>query len=158
MPMDEVDQPVRQIAGEIRAVVGGRRLCIRRRVTYTRGILFAGELDVRIGLVVAQQDVEARLPLLDEVVLERERFLLVVDQDVVDVAGFGDQRAGLDVGQPVVVEVAADAAAQVLGLADVDDRPVLVFVEVHAGQQGQLRRFFAEVHGGRGYTFIVARD
>jgi len=31
------------------------------------------ELDVRVGLVVAQQDVEARLILLDQVVLERQR-------------------------------------------------------------------------------------
>ena len=68
---------------------------ISRRVTYTRGYFSLVSLMYGIGLVVAQQDVEARLPLLDEVVLERQRFLVVVDQDVVDVARFGDQRAGL---------------------------------------------------------------
>ena len=69
------------------------------RVTKTFGIAVGeGELDVGIGLVVAQQDVEARLALLDEVVFERQRLMLVVDQDVLDVDGFAHERAGLGVG------------------------------------------------------------
>ena len=43
-------------------------------------------------------------------------------------ARFGDQRAGFDVGQPVFVEVAAHAGAQVLRLADVDDGAVSILV------------------------------
>ena len=71
-------------------------------------------------------------------------------------ARFADQRAGFDVGQAVVVEVAADAAAQILGLADVDDRAVGVLVEVHAGQGRQLGGFVAKV-GQRIYNLIVSR-
>ena len=48
--------------------------------------------------------------------------------------GFGDERAGLGVGQLVVVEVAAHALAQALGLADVDHPPAGVLVQVHAGR------------------------
>ena len=135
-----------RLAGKVRAEVGGAVLAQAPRDVDAR-VLLAGQLDVGVGLVVAQQDVEARLVLLDEVVLERQRFFFVVDQDVVDVAGFGDQRAGLDVGQPVVGEVAADAVAQVLGLADVDDPAAGVLVEIHAGREGKLRYFFAEFHG-----------
>ena len=57
-------------------------------------ILFVGQLDIRVGLVVAQQDVEARLVLLDQIVLERQRFLFVVDQNVVDIGCLGDESAG----------------------------------------------------------------
>ena len=53
------------------------------------------QLDVRIGLVVAQQDVEARLALLDQVVFKRQRLVLVGDRDVLDVDRLAHQRAGL---------------------------------------------------------------
>ncbi len=88
--MNEVHQPVRQVAGKIRAVVSGAVLDQAARHVHAR-ILFVGELDVRKRLVIPQQDVEARLPLLDEIVLERQRLFVVVDQDVFDVAGVGDQ-------------------------------------------------------------------
>ena len=84
MAVDEVHQAVRQVAGEVRAEVGGAVLAQPPRHVDAR-ILLAGQLDVGIGLVVAQQDVEARLLLLDQVVLKRQRFFFVVDQDVVDV-------------------------------------------------------------------------
>ena len=48
------------------------------------GVPLIGELDIRVGFVVAQQDVEARLVLLDEIVFEGECLFFVVDQDVVD--------------------------------------------------------------------------
>jgi hypothetical protein len=108
-----------QVAGKVRAVVSGAVFAEAARDVNAR-ILFGGQLDVGISLVVAQQDVETRLPLLDEVVLKRQRLFFVVDQDVIDVGRFGDERAGLGIGEPVVVEVAAHPQAQALGLADVD--------------------------------------
>ena len=71
-------------------------------------------------------------------------------------ARLADQRSGFRVGQPVVVEVTADAAAQIFGLADVDDGAVGVLVEVHAGQQRQLGGPVAKV-GQRVYNLIVSR-
>ena len=110
------------------------------------------ELDVGVGLVVAQQDVEARLVLLDEVVLERQRLFFVVDQDVIDVARFRDQRSGLYVGQLVLGKVAADAIAQALGLADVDDAARGVLVQIYAGNQRKLACLVAEFYGRGSYN------
>ena len=87
VPMNEIHQAVRQIAREVGPVVSGPILDQPPRYIDARKS-FAGQFDVRIGLVVAQQDVETRLVLLDEVVFERERFLLVIDENVVDVARF----------------------------------------------------------------------
>ncbi len=84
--MNEMHQPMRQVAGKIRAVVSGPVLDQPARHVHAR-ILLAGQLDVRERLVIAQQDVEARLPLLDQVVFKRQRLFVVVDQDVFDVAG-----------------------------------------------------------------------
>src|ERR1039458_1400243 len=111
----------------IGAEVGGAVFAQTARDVDPR-IFFGRQFDVRISLVVAQQDVEARLVLLDEVVFERQRFLLVIDLDVLDVARLGDERAGLDVGQLVFREVAADAVAQDLSLAHVDDAAGAVLI------------------------------
>ena len=140
--MDEVHQPVRQVAREIRTEVSRPVLAQAPRHVHAR-VFLGSELDVGVGLVVAQQDVVARLPLLDQVVLERQRFFLVVDVDEVDLARLVDQRAGLDVAEPVLVEVTAHAGAQILGLADVDDRAAGVLVQVHAGEHRQLGGTFA---------------
>ena len=137
--VNEVHQPVGQVAGKEGAEVGGAVLAQPPGDVDAR-ILLGGQLDVGVGLVVAQQDVEARLPLLDQVVLEGQRFLLVVDQDVVDVARLGDQGAGLGVRQALVGEVAAHAGAQVLGLAHVDHRASVVLVEVDAGRERATAR------------------
>ena len=142
--MDEVHQPMRQIAREIRAVSSVEPSFFKRPRDVDARITLGRQLDVRIGLVVAQQDVVARLPLLDQVVLERQRFFFVVDLDEVDVARFVDQRAGFDVGQTVIEEIAADAGAKVLGLADVDHRPVGVFVQIHSGRGRQFGRTGAQ--------------
>ena len=55
----------------------------------------------------------------------------------------------LAVRQAIFVEIAADAEAQVLGLADVD-HSVRVLIEVHAGIERKQSGFFTEVHCCRG--------
>src|SRR3984893_17526092 len=84
VPVNEVDQPMRQVTGKVRPVVRGPILHETSRDVYT-GIFFVGQLDVGKSFVIAQQNVEAWLPLLDEIVLERQRFFVVVDQNVLDV-------------------------------------------------------------------------
>ena len=153
--MDEVHQPVREVARKVGTEVGRTVLAQAPRDVDAR-ILFGGELDIRVSLVVAQQDVVARLPLLDEIVLEREGFFFVVDTDEFEVARLADERAGLGIYEPVFIEVAAHAGAQILGLAHIDHRAVSVLVQVHAGQGWQLGHFFAEL-GKRIYTLIVSR-
>ncbi len=96
-----------------------------------------GELHVGVSLVVTQQDVEARLLLLDEVVLQSQRLFVIGDNDVIYVDRLADQRAGLRVFPAAFVKVGRDARAQVLRLADVNDFAFGVLVEVDAGRSGQ---------------------
>ena len=95
--VNQVDDAIGEIGREVRAVVGAAVLAQAAGDVDARIALAERELHVGISLVVAQQDVEARLLLLDEVVFERERLFVVGDDDVVDVDGLADQRAGLGV-------------------------------------------------------------
>ncbi len=101
VPVDEMAQAMGQIAGKVRTVVSGAVLAEAPGNIDAR-VLFLGELDVGIGLVVAQQNVEAGLPALDQVVLERQGLFLVVDQDVLEVLRLRDQGAGLGVGEALL--------------------------------------------------------
>ena len=145
--MDDVDEPVREIARKIRAEVGGAVLAQAARDEDLGVAVGERELDVRVGLVVAQQDVEARLALLDQVVFERQRLVLVGDGDVLEVDGLAHERAGLGIGLRRRQKVAAHPRAQVLRLADVDDLALGVLVEVTAGARGQGSDFLQEIHG-----------
>jgi hypothetical protein len=92
--------------------------------------------DVGIGLVVAQPDVEARLVLLDEVLLDEQRLGLRADEDElhrVDRIDHLERAARHRIG-----EMAGDPLLDGLGLADVDDLPGLVAEQVHARAVGQL--------------------
>ena len=73
------------------------------------------QLDVGIGLIVTQQDVIARLVPVDQVVFERQRFLLVIDV-MKSMSRAWNQRAGFDVGQALVEEVAADPGRRFFAL------------------------------------------
>ena len=147
--MDELDHAVGEVAGKVGAVVGGAVLAQAAGDEDLGEAVGERELDVGVGLVVAQQDVEARLALLDEVVFESQGLVLVGDEDVVEVDGLAHQRAGFGVGLRGFKQVGADARAQVVGLADVDDLALGVLVEVHAGLGGQGADFLVEVHGER---------
>ena len=126
--MDEVDDAVGEVAGEVGAVVDAAVAAEAAGDEDFRPAIAEGELYIGIGFVVAQQDVEAGLALLDEVVFQRERFVLVVDEDVVDVDGIAHEGAGFGVGLGGFKEVGADPGAEVFGLADVDDLAVGVFI------------------------------
>ena len=77
-----MNQPVSQVAWKVRAVVRRAVFFHAPRHVHPRPPLH-GQFDVRIRFVVPEQHVEARAVLLDQIVLERQRFLLVVQQDVV---------------------------------------------------------------------------
>ena len=126
--MDEVDDAVGEVAGEVGAVVHAAVAAETAGDEDFGPAISEGELDVGIGFVVAQQDVEAWLALLDEVVFQGKGFVLVVDEDVVDVDGVAHEGAGFGVGLGGFEEVGADAGAEVFGLADVDDLAVGVLI------------------------------
>ena len=104
------------------------------------------------ALVVAQQDVVARLVLLDQFVLGEQRLVLRAGHDPVEVVDAVDEAAQLGVGlaQGGGAEVALHAAAERQGLADVDDASGPVAHEVAARFLGQRLELLAErvVHTG----------
>ena len=94
--------------------------------------------DPRIGLVVLEHDVVARLVLLDEVVLEQQGLRLRLHDDELDVGNTRHQHPGL--ACLFLVEIAGDATLQVLRLAHIDQGAVLIEVTVNPRFIGQNRQ------------------
>jgi len=138
---------VGEVSGEVRAEVGRAVFAEPTRDEDFWVAVGERELDVGVSFVVAQEDVEARLALLDQVVFEGQGFALIGDEDVFDVDGLAHERAGLGVGGLVGgEEVRTHARAQVLGLAHIDDLALGVLVEVAAGAGGEGADFVVDVH------------
>ena len=95
-----------------------------------------GQVDVGVGLVVAQDDVVGRPLRLDQALLEQKRFRLAAGDGHLDVAHLGDERHGLR-GQSRGAEVGGHPRLQVARLADVEHRPVLAHHPVDAWARGQ---------------------
>jgi hypothetical protein len=131
--MNEVDDAIGEIGREVGAVVCAAILPQAPRYVHAREPLGEGEFHIGVCLVVAQQDIEARFLLLDEVVLEGQSLFIIGDNDVVDVDGRADERAGFLFFSAALVEIGGDARAQVVGLAYVNHLAYGVLVEVHAG-------------------------
>ena len=83
MAMNEMHQPMRQIPRKIRAEIARPVLAQPPRHVHAR-IFFRRQFDIWISLIVPQQDVVARLPLLDQVVLKRQRLFFVIDLNEID--------------------------------------------------------------------------
>ena len=109
-------------------------------------LLGQGELQVGMVLVVAEEDVEAGLVALDEVVLEGQRLHLRVREHEVEVGDLGDHVAALGVDGPRGLEVRAHAVAQHAGLAHVEDVALRVLEHVHAGTHGQRLELLRQAH------------
>ena len=145
--MNELDDAIGEVAGKIRAVVG-RAVFAEATSDEDLGVsITERELDVGIGFVVAQQDVEARLALLDEVVLKGQCLVLVGDEDVFNVDCLAHEGAGFGVGLRGFKKIGPDAAAEVLRLADIDDLALWILVEVDPGLGGEGADFLVKIHG-----------
>jgi energy-coupling factor transporter ATP-binding protein EcfA2 len=110
------------------------------RHQHARERLAGRQLQVGVVLVVAQQDVVFRGPLLDEVVLERQRLHHRVGDDDLEALGLVEQRVDARTGA-VRAQVAADAVAEHPGLAHIERIAGVVVVDVDAGllrQAGDL--------------------
>ena len=66
--MDQVDDSVGQIGREVRPVISAAIFAQTPSHVDARPALAKGELYVRVSLVVAQQNVESRLALLDQII------------------------------------------------------------------------------------------
>ena len=111
-----------------------------------RVFLVQGQLEVRVVLVVAEEDVEARLVALDEVVLEGERLHLGVGDHEVEVRDLRDHVAALGVDGTAGLEIRSHAVAEHTGLADVEDMALAVLEHVHAGADRQRLELLVQTH------------
>ena len=105
--------------------------------------------EVRIVLVVAQQDVVARRPLLDQVRLERQRLHDRVGDDDLDARDLVEQRI-MPRTEAVGAKVAADAVAERARFPDVNRLARGVDPQVHAGLLRQAGQLILEVMNGHG--------
>src|SRR5262249_30966950 len=89
---------------------------------------------------------------LDVLVLEDQRLDLAADENELDIGDLGDQRAVLRAELAGIYKVLADTLAQVAGLADVEDLPFSILVQVDARlvwQRGEDRlKAFGELGHG----------
>ena len=121
-----------------------------------REILLPVELDVGIGFVVAQADVEAGPVALDQLVFEDQRLQLGVGDDPLQVGDLGHQAAGL--GIAIGLEVRPDAILQHHRLADVNHLAVGRAVEVDPRPLRQGVELLGQIRRGVGvHRAILAR-
>ena len=144
--VNQIDDAIGEIGGEEGSVVGATILAQAASHVNSRKTLAQSEFHVRVGFVIAQQDVEARLLLLDEIVLECQRLFIIGDDNVVDVDGLANERPGLCIQPPAFMKIRGNPGAQILCLADVDDFAFGVLVQVHAGGGGQGADFLRQIH------------
>jgi len=96
--VNEFDDAVGEISGEIRAVISGSIFAQSACDKDFWEAVAQRELDIGIGLIVAKKNVEAWMALLDEVVFQGQSFVLVGDQDVIEIDSFAHERAGFRIG------------------------------------------------------------
>jgi hypothetical protein len=157
----DAEQPVRQrhrLAAKLRrqkrSGIEVARLLDLPRHQHARKRLARRQLQVRVVLVVAQQDVVLRRPLLDQIVLERERLHYRVGDDHLNRRDVVEERV-VPRAEPVRTEIAADAVAQRARLADVDGLPRRIRPQIHAGLLGQAADLFLEITDGHGRPLRV---
>ena len=95
--------------------------------------VLVGDADAWVGFAVFQQYIVARIPLLYQVVLQKQGILLGVNYNIFYVMNLGNKHTCLKV---IVfsVEVAANPTLQVLGLSNVDDSATLIEILIASGQ------------------------
>src|SRR5262245_56218489 len=91
-----------------------------------------GQLEERIVLVVAQDDVVARPMPADQGGLQHQRLELVVGHDVLEVADLPDEGVRLRIAWACLLEIGADSRAQRGGLAHVDHLDLGILEEIDA--------------------------
>ena len=89
--MNQVNRAVCKIAGKVRAIVDTAVSLESPCNEHLRKSVGERELNVGVRFVVAQQNVEARLFLFDEIVLKRQRLAFVFHDDVLDVDSFAHE-------------------------------------------------------------------
>ena len=113
------------------------------RLEHARKI-FVRHTHRRVGLVVLQQNVVTRLVLLDKIVLKKQSILLRLHDDVVNVLNLADKNSCL-VRDLIFVEIGAYTALQILGLADINYRAVLVKILIASWTLREVQNYIFQI-------------
>ena len=125
---------------ELQKVVGVRDRAVRPEIGAVPPVYAAGQIDLRevvvrdddprVGLGVLEQDVVARLVLLDEIVLQQQRVGLRIDDRELCVGDLRDQQPGLHIQPLRRHEVLRHPLVQVFGLAHINHLPRGIVVTI----------------------------
>ncbi|MNE45124.1 hypothetical protein D3C80_1393960 [compost metagenome] len=138
-----VDRPGR---GEGAEIVAGHGVGAAMLAHLGRAVV-AADHQFGEGLVVAQQDVEARLQLLDEVGFQQQGLGLGRRDDQLHRPGQADHQPDA-LGVEAALRILHDALLQRLGLADVEAGPVLAVHAIDAGLVGRAPSLVRDQGGG----------
>ena len=141
---DELDDLIDLIIRGVRTEVAGPVLVLLPHLQDPR-VELVRHLDVRIGLVVLQQGVVARLMFLDEIILEHQRLELRIDDDVLK--ALHQMHHLLDLHGFLIgfLEVLLDAVFQHLRLADIDDLILRAVHDIDARERRQLLELLLDI-------------
>ena len=101
------------------------------RVFDSRKYIAGGKRDERIALVVLEVRVEIGRILLDEILLEHKRFVLVLDHDIFERVDLRNEQRDL-LTRILEVHVLAHASAQLLCLTYIDDASFFILPKIYA--------------------------
>ncbi len=131
--MNQIDDAIGEIAREKRAVVDSAVLADSTGYQHFGIAIAERQFHIGVGFVIPQQHVETGFALLDQVVFQRQRFVLICDRDVFQIDGFTHQRAGFCVGLRGIKEIRPHSRAKALCLANVDDSSIRIVKQVDSG-------------------------
>ena len=146
-PMREPHRPARQRGGHERPGVKGAVALHMARDEHARERLVGGELEVRIILVVAKQDVIFGPALLDQMIFERQRLDDRVGDDDLEAIRLIQQGIGFRM-YAACAEITPHAIAQRARLADINGLARLIRVYIHPGLLRQMRDLALEILDG----------
>src|SRR5438128_12610092 len=84
--------------------------------------------------------------LFDKVGLEHEGLNLIIDNNKLKICDYLNKLPRLWIVISARVEIRPHAVSQVLGLADINDLPSLVFMDIDTGVGRQGLKFFGDRH------------
>ena len=98
-------------------------------------VFVASHADIAVSLIVFEQDIVFRHVLLNQTAFEHQCFKLAVGHNIVKMVHVFDHFAHFDCVAVRRAEILADAVFERFCLADINNFILLVFHDIHAGQQ-----------------------
>ena len=123
----------------LRAVIQNARSQLDHRI-----FLVQIDAQIRIALVILEQDVVLRHVALDERAFEHQRLKFRSGNNDVEMVDLGDHAPCLWRMGRGILKILADTVFELLGLADVDDRAGLVLHDIDARLQRETQRLVLE--------------